>query len=194
MSKEIIQHRLIVMTDKEEKGPEISYSPYESSYGPVLIASSPKGIVFIGFGAEEMLTEELQARYPSADISRRMEPIHKQALMMIDTPQAAEPLPLHLKGTSFQLAVWKALLQIPYGKTTDYGRIARAIHRPGAARAVGNAVGRNPIACLIPCHRVLRSDKRPGGYHWGTIIKEQLLKSESTQYTVQQEKQIITKR
>jgi AraC family transcriptional regulator of adaptative response/methylated-DNA-[protein]-cysteine methyltransferase len=82
---------------------------------------------------------------------------------------------VHISGTNFQIQVWKALLRLPSGETTSYGEVARAVGRPGAARAVGSAVGSNPVAWLIPCHRVLRSDGKLGGYHWGPRRKEAML-------------------
>jgi AraC family transcriptional regulator of adaptative response/methylated-DNA-[protein]-cysteine methyltransferase len=87
-----------------------------------------------------------------------------------------------VKGTPFQLAVWQELIQIPCTETISYGNLAQRIGRPDAARAVGSAVGRNPVACLIPCHRVLHSDSSLGGYHWGSELKVQLLRAEKAPF------------
>lgn len=179
MDKTLLGHSIIRMTAAEERELEISYFQHTSSYGPLLIASSHKGIVFIGFGEEEQVLQELEERYPAAHCRVSKKPIHEQALALVDDPQRSDLLPLHVKGTPFQLAVWEQLLRIPYGQTIGYGDIAQQINHPNASRAVGSAVGKNPIACLIPCHRVVRSNNQMGGYHWGVVLKEQLLKSES---------------
>lgn len=174
-------HLIIPMTAAEETGLAITYATFNSSCGPLLVASSTRGILFVGFGEEKQLLVELRERYPAAVITPGEDPLHKRALALIEEPAGEDVLLLHLRGTTFQLEVWEALLQIPYGKTTSYATLAKRIGRPAATRAVGSAVGKNPVACLIPCHRVLRSDNQMGGYHWGTQIKEQLLKNESTQ-------------
>ena len=85
---------------------------------------------------------------------------------------------LHLYGTDFQIKVWRALLEIPFGNTSTYSDIAKAINNPRALRAVGTAIGRNPVAILVPCHRVLRSDGGIGGYYWGIEKKKILLEWE----------------
>lgn len=90
----------------------------------------------------------------------------------------ASPLMFHLNGTDFQLRVWQELLQVPWGQTITYGELATRIGEPTASRAVGNAVGENPIFCLIPCHRVIRADGSVGHYRWGTPLKQLLLESE----------------
>ena len=181
MGASVPQHLIIPMTPAEEMELAITYATYNSSYGPLLIASSARGILFIGFGEENHLLLELRDRYPAAVITSGEDPLHRRALALIEEPAGEDVLLLHLKGTTFQLKVWEELLQIPCGKTTSYANLANRIGRPAASRAVGSAVGKNPVACLIPCHRVLRSDNQMGGYHWGTHIKEQLLKKESTQ-------------
>lgn len=88
---------------------------------------------------------------------------------------ARSPIPLHLKGTNFQIKVWEALLKIPQGTVVTYGDVARSIGRPKASRAVGTAVGQNPVSLLIPCHRVIRSLGRTGGYRWGPVRKRAIL-------------------
>lgn len=175
------QHTIIAMTPAEEKELVVTYTLYDSSYGPLLIATSTRGICFIGIGNEQLMLDELNERYPAAQITIGEKPILRRALALVEDTRKKDPLPLHIKGTAFQLMVWHELLQIPCGETTNYGILAQRIGRQGAARAVGSAVGRNPVACLIPCHRVVRADKRMGGYHWGTLLKEQML-SEETGY------------
>jgi O-6-methylguanine DNA methyltransferase len=88
------------------------------------------------------------------------------------------PIPLHVRGTKFQLEVWRALLEVPPGEVTTYGRLAEAVGRPGAARAVGAAVAANPVAYLIPCHRVVRASGELGGYRWGVRRKRAMLEWE----------------
>ena len=88
-------------------------------------------------------------------------------------------LTLHVAGTGFQLSVWNALLQIPVGEVSSYKAVAQAIGKPKAVRAVGSAIGNNPVSCIIPCHRVVRSDGRLGGYFWGTEIKRSMLEREA---------------
>lgn len=174
-------NRIIPMTPAEEKELAIRYTHCNSPYGGLLIASTTQGICFVGFGEEMPLLGELRKRYPNAQLTAGEEPLHRQALALIGTPHKQDRLPLHVKGTSFQLAVWQELLQIPCAETISYGDLAQRIGRPDAARAVGNAVGRNPVACLIPCHRVLHSDSSLGGYHWGCELKVQLLRVEKNQ-------------
>lgn len=181
MSANVAQHVIIPMTPAEEMELVITYAIYNSSYGPLLIASSTRGILFIGFGEENHLLVELRDRFPAAVVTSGVDPLHRRALALIEEPGGDDVLLLHLRGTTFQLEVWEALLQIPCGKTTSYANLAKQIGRPAASRAVGSAVGKNPVACLIPCHRVLHSDNQMGGYHWGIDLKEQLLKKESTQ-------------
>ncbi len=173
-------HRIIALSPSEESGLAIKYALFETSYGTALIASTSRGITFIGLGEEKTLKAELKQRYSSALIIAGEEPLHRRALALINNPRKSDPLPLHIRGTLFQLAVWNQLLQIPCGETTHYGTIAEQIGKPHAAQAVGTAVGKNPVACLIPCHRVVRIDHRTGGYHWGPERKEQMLLAEST--------------
>jgi len=92
------------------------------------------------------------------------------------------PLSLHVSGTNFQISVWKALLQIPPAKVASYSQIASAIGHPGSARAVGQAVGANPVAILIPCHRVIQQSGKLGGYHWGETRKQALHAWESARH------------
>ena len=97
-----------------------------------------------------------------------------------DERNLSDEIVLHLHGTDFQIQVWKALLEIPFGKTSTYSDIAIAIKNPQALRAVGTAIGRNPVAVIIPCHRVLRSDGGIGGYYWGIEKKKMLLEWEQS--------------
>ena len=95
-----------------------------------------------------------------------------------DESPISDEIVLHLYGTDFQIDVWRVLLEIPFGKTSTYSEIAMAINNPRALRAVGTAIGRNPVAILVPCHRVLRTDGGIGGYYWGIEKKKKLLEWE----------------
>jgi len=130
---------------------------------------------------QSLFLEELEANFPNAELIHESFPetISAEDLMlhkMIDSFNQTSILDLY--GTAFQLKVWQALLKIPEGQTTTYADIAKAINKPKAIRAVGTAIGKNPISILIPCHRVLRTDGGIGGYAWGIDIKKKLLEFE----------------
>lgn len=167
------------MLPGEENGMIISYNIYDSMFGKALIASTIRGICYIAPGTEKVILEELKRKYPGAMLIKENTPLHATALSRISGHDAGDLLPLHIKGTDFQLKVWNALLQIPPGEKSTYKLIAANIGQPKASRAVGTAVGQNPVCYLIPCHRVVRTDQSLGGYHWGTGLKEKLLKHES---------------
>lgn len=157
----------------------IAYSFADTPLGEMLIASTSEGICYLAFVTDgrEAVLEALKHLYPQAAYEQRMDDFQRKALIAI---QGGEPdetciIPLHLKGTDFQLSVWKELLTIPSGTVTSYGKIARKLQKPKACRAVGSAVGDNPVSILIPCHRVVRSDGALGGYHWGLDRKVRLL-------------------
>lgn len=155
----------------------ISYSFATTQYGDILIASTGRGVcalTFVDSPADAIC--HLHSLYPSARFVEQTTDHHTAALHAIDGPCA--DLTLHLRVTPFQLAVWQALLTIPRGRTTTYSRIAEHIGRPTASRAVGNAVGQNPVAILIPCHRVVRADGTLGGYRWSPSRKHAILSSE----------------
>ena len=144
-----------------------------------------KGICGIGFAAESGKDEtmrDLLGRWPSASYvedAARLAPMASQVFPRANTN--AEPAPLFLMGAPFQIKVWEALMRIPTGQVTTYSDIAQAIGNPKAVRAVGTAVGRNPISWLIPCHRALRKSGGLGGYHWGLPIKRAMLAWESAE-------------
>lgn len=123
-----------------------------------MVAATDIGICYVGFDTE---INEIQTRFPGAIIE----------------PSNTKPKPntLHLRGTNFQIQVWRELLTIPFGQTTTYGEIARTIGHPSAHRAVGTAVGRNPISIIIPCHRVITANGNLGGYYWGPKLKKTIL-------------------
>ncbi|MDR0331960.1 MAG: methylated-DNA--[protein]-cysteine S-methyltransferase [Dysgonamonadaceae bacterium] len=169
------QFSLIPMLPLEENGIGIQYDTYDTQFGKSVIASSEKGICYIAFGEEKRMLDELKQRYPKAKIIKGKTDFHTKALSLISGLEKDVELSLHVRGTDFQLNVWNALLQIPSGKTTTYKTIAERVGKPKATRAVGTAVGQNPISFFIPCHRVVRTDGGLGGYHWGIDIKKQML-------------------
>ncbi|CAM4419459.1 hypothetical protein F901_01602 [Acinetobacter dispersus] len=161
----------------------IHYQFAETLFGEVLIASTHKGICALSFvdnQADALM--QLKAQFPQAEFIEQVDAFQQSALALFqkDQPQLAE-IKLHLKGTEFQLKVWQSLLKIPMGQLSTYGELAKAIEHPKAARAVGTAIGSNPVAFLIPCHRVIQSTGAFGGYEWGTLRKTALIGWEGAQ-------------
>lgn len=155
---------------------EIKWGISDSPVGKFLLASSPIGIVHLSFlGTDEAESyEQLCREWPEASLIRSDRLIGELARQIFQTNPKEKP-ELDLRGTPFQIRVWSALKEIPRGQTTTYQRLARSIGKPSAARAVGNAIGKNRIAYLIPCHRVIRQDGSLGGFRWGTTCKSKLL-------------------
>lgn len=169
---------IIPWNKKEEKNIEIHYSFYETAYGLALVASTRQGICYVGFGDKDRMLASLRKKYPRSGVREQESDCHKSALDYIRNQKVPE-LPLHVSGTDFQLRVWKALLQIPLGELSSYREIAHAVNRPKAVRAVGSAIGDNPVSYIIPCHRVIRSDGGLGGYYWGLDIKKKMIEKET---------------
>jgi AraC family transcriptional regulator of adaptative response/methylated-DNA-[protein]-cysteine methyltransferase len=142
-----------------------------------------KGLCGIGFASEageETTMEDLVSRWPKAAFVEDPKMLRPWVLNAFGAgDQTGEKTPLFLIGAPFQIKVWEALLQIPSGHVTTYSEIARTIGTPRAVRAVGTAVGRNPVSFLIPCHRALRKSGGLGGYHWGLPVKRAILAWES---------------
>lgn len=167
-------------------GLEIRYGWQSTPFGNALLAVTPRGLCFLAFAAEgghSAALEDLRGRWPSADLIRDDDAVAPLASRAFpdSVQRGGGPLALHVRGTNFQLRVWDALLRIPAGATTNYATIAREVGNPTAPRAVGNAVGANPISWLIPCHRVLRGDGGLGGYAWGVERKRSMLVWEQLQ-------------
>ncbi|HEX2625045.1 MAG TPA: methylated-DNA--[protein]-cysteine S-methyltransferase, partial [Sphingomicrobium sp.] len=149
------------------RGQTIRYVITDSALGPLLVAATDKGICRLTFGEDE---SALRRRFPNADIlpdDGTIAPWVEGALTAIDTPAIAPEVPVDVRGTAFQEAVWRELRNIPLGQTRSYADIATAIGQPGAVRAVGTANGSNPVSVLVPCHRVIRADGSLGGYGGG---------------------------
>jgi AraC family transcriptional regulator of adaptative response/methylated-DNA-[protein]-cysteine methyltransferase len=165
------------------KNLEINFSFAESPFGNIIVASTSKGVCFMAFAEnEETGFENLQHKFPNATFSRKLDLVQQNALFIFqnDWSKLSE-IKLHLKGTDFQLKVWEALLKIPMGQLSTYGSIAQQIEKPNASRAVGTAIGNNPVAFLIPCHRVIQASGTFGGYMWGNTRKTAIIGWEAVQ-------------
>ncbi|MHC0440098.1 bifunctional helix-turn-helix domain-containing protein/methylated-DNA--[protein]-cysteine S-methyltransferase [Flavobacterium sp. 3-210] len=165
------------------KNLEINYSFAESPFGNIIVASTQKGVCFMAFAEEETIGfEDLKHKFPNASFSRKLDLAQQNALFIFqnDWSKLSE-IKLHLKGTDFQLKVWETLLKIPMGQLSTYGTIAHQIQKPNASRAVGTAIGNNPVAFLIPCHRVIQSSGIFGGYMWGNTRKTAIIGWEGAQ-------------
>lgn len=191
-------HDLLVVTDAvtpgefKRKGADltITYGRHSTSFGDVLIATTERGICALSFIDDDVIERnweatvaELQQRWSGATLIQDQVQTADYAttITRFSSGEVTEPIPVLLKGTNFQLKVWEALLRIPTGAAWSYEDVATAIGKPGAARAVGNAVGANPVGYLIPCHRVLRKSGIVDGYHWGNTRKKALLAWEAAQ-------------
>ncbi|MEL6102001.1 MAG: bifunctional helix-turn-helix domain-containing protein/methylated-DNA--[protein]-cysteine S-methyltransferase [Pseudomonadota bacterium] len=171
---------------KGGKGLIIYWGWFESPFGPALVMGTDRGICGLGFSAEageEATMEDLVGRWPSAQFIEDPMRLRPWVLAAFGAKDAElSEAPLYLIGAPFQIKVWEALLRIPSGHITTYSEIAQTIGNPRAVRAVGTAVGRNPISWLIPCHRAIRKSGGLGGYHWGLPVKRALLAYESARH------------
>ncbi len=155
----------------------INYSFSLTPFGDILIASTAKGICYLVFIEDkELALSELYNQFPNAFFKQNFDVNQQNALHIfrLDWEQL-KPIKLHLNGSGFQLKVWESLLKIPMGCLTTYGSIAKLVDQPKAARAIGSAIGSNPIAFLIPCHRVIQATGKLGGYRWGINRKSALI-------------------
>jgi AraC family transcriptional regulator of adaptative response/methylated-DNA-[protein]-cysteine methyltransferase len=166
------------------QGLTITYAFEESPFGSVIVASTEKGVCHLAFEADKKsAVRTLQSRFPNAAFRCESHPLHAKALQVLNGVSCPDqPLMLHLAGTPFQLKVWEALLKIPHGTLYTYRDIADLIDKPTASRAVGTAIGKNPVAYLIPCHRVIQTSGQMGGYMWGIERKHALIGFEAAQY------------
>lgn len=164
----------------------INYSFAESPFGNIIVASTSKGICHIAFYDDENIAlANLQRQFPAAQYQQILDKEQQNALFIFSHDWSKlHQIKLHLKGTDFQLKVWEALLKIPMGKLATYGNIAKQLQNPNASRAVGTAIGDNPVAFLIPCHRVIQSSGALGGYHWGVNRKTAMIGWEAAKTNV----------
>ena len=164
----------------------IRYGIHDSPFGRCLVAATPRGVCALRFVENERKAEaHFKAEWPESELRRDAEG-SAQLMRRIFEPLASsskQPLALLVRGTNFQMKVWRALLAVPLGALTTYQAIAEKIGRPHAARAVGNAIGANPVAYLIPCHRVIRESGIFGRYRWGEDRKTAMLAWEAAQRT-----------
>ncbi|EIS3738668.1 methylated-DNA--[protein]-cysteine S-methyltransferase [Aeromonas hydrophila] len=164
----------------------IDHGVHDTPFGQAFVALTPRGICnfsFLDDQAPQTPLTALAQSWPEAELreepSRTMGVIHT----MFDGSKAPDrPISLHVSGTNFQISVWRALLQIPPAKVVSYAQVASAVGNPKAARAVGLAVGANPIALMIPCHRVIQQNGKLGGYHWGETRKQAIHAWEAARY------------
>jgi AraC family transcriptional regulator of adaptative response/methylated-DNA-[protein]-cysteine methyltransferase len=160
------------------RGETIRWALAETSLGLMLVAATDKGICRLSFEESEA---ELRARFPRATIEEggeAMADLVARTVAAVEAPERPHDLPLDVRGTAFQEAVWRELSRIPPGETRTYAQIAAAVGKPGAVRAAGSANGANAVAVLIPCHRVIRTDGTMGGYAYGLERKARLIARE----------------
>jgi len=163
------------------RGESIRFTVVASSSDRLLVAATRRGICAVEIGADEQaLVAGLAREFPSAVLERDDGALRRRAQQVLEAARGArcQRLPLDLRGTAFQLQVWRALQEIPRGETRSYAAVADHIGVPGGARAVARACASNRIALVVPCHRVVRADGGTGGYRWGTDRKERLLEAE----------------
>jgi AraC family transcriptional regulator of adaptative response/methylated-DNA-[protein]-cysteine methyltransferase len=173
---------VVAMTPGEFKkageGLSVIYGVHSTPFGEALIALSPRGICgfsFLGPGGKKKALADLKENWPKASLEEEMEKTSRVSASLFSRYSRAARAKVLLKGTAFQLKVWEALLKIPAGSVRAYQDVAESIGRPKAARAVGTAIGKNNIAFLIPCHRVIRETGVIGEYRWGSVRKKALL-------------------
>lgn len=181
----IVTHEAMTPGDLRRKGAglELVYGFHASPFGDALLLATTRGVAGLGFVDEDAgqtraeALADMQARWPRARLREAPGATQPYAMQIFGDHEsdAARAVRLVLIGTDFEVRVWEALLRVPMGRAVSYGDIARHLGRPTASRAIGSAVGRNPISFVVPCHRVLRSDGGLGGYHWGLTRKRALI-------------------
>ncbi len=161
------------------QGLDISYAIVDSPLGRLLVGTTERGVCAVSLGeSDEELERALQREYPSAKIHQG-EPADigwvDAVAELLNSHELSQDLPIDVRATAFQWKVWSFLRTIPTGETRSYGEVARSLDQPTAARAVARACASNPVALIIPCHRVVRGDGQSGGYRWGVERKKTLL-------------------
>jgi len=161
------------------QGITIQYGVNETPFGKIFVAMTPRGVCrieFLGSRSADEILVDIRKDWPKASLVQNDNATNYVANVLFSRLKDGQsnPLSLHVMGTNFQVAVWRALLRIPSGQLASYSQIANALGYPKASRAVGNAVGSNPVAMLIPCHRVIQKSGAIGGYRWGSTKKEMI--------------------
>jgi len=175
----------LVITDLSQDDSVFTYEYYNSRYGEYLLGVVDTKICFLGFVSEgdrdSIFSDftKLCGDRPFEQSRSSTDSIAKRIQFSIEKSSAFEG-DLYLRGTPFQIEIWRVLLSIPAGTVVSYSHIAHAVGRPTASRAVANAIGRNPISLIVPCHRVVRSSGELGGYRWGVSTKATILNDELT--------------
>src|ERR1041384_5943681 len=166
------------------KGARISFTTASCSLGRLLVAATEKGVCAVRLGdSDAALEADLLNEYPSAEFHRDDKALSNWVEQILNHLNGSLPhldLPVDVQATAFQWSVWEKLREIPYGSTRSYSEVAKAIGRPTATRAVARAIATNPVALVVPCHRVIREDKSLGGYRWGVERKQALLDKEGS--------------
>jgi AraC family transcriptional regulator, regulatory protein of adaptative response / methylated-DNA-[protein]-cysteine methyltransferase len=164
------------------RGAKIVFTIAACSFGKMLVATTERGLCAVTIGDNDAeLEQELRNEFFAAQVERAdsgLEKTVKDVLGLIENKVPHPSLPLDIRATAFQRQVWQKLQSIPCGETWSYGDVAKALGNPGTVRAVGSACGKNPVALVIPCHRVVREDKSLGGYRWGLDRKKKILDHE----------------
>ncbi len=165
------------------EGLSINYCFAETLFGEVIVASTEKGVCHLSFQEDQALAlQQLAELFPRARLNSYVDHFQQQALSIFSRDWSElKAIKLHLAGTEFQLKVWQSLLKVPHANLTSYANIAKSIGKPKAVRAVGTAIGKNPIAFIIPCHRVIQASGCIGGYRWGEQRKSALIGWESAE-------------
>lgn len=164
----------------------IDHGVHDTPFGQAFVALTPRGVCnfsFLDEKAPEVPLAALAHNWPAATLQEAPSRTQNVINTMFDGSKAPDrPISLHVSGTNFQISVWRALLQIPPAKVVSYAQVASAVGNPKAARAVGLAVGANPVALMIPCHRVIQQNGKLGGYHWGETRKQAIHVWEAARY------------
>lgn len=182
-----VTHEAITPGEYKSKGEglTIRYGFHPTPFGETLLAVTERGICglsFVAAGRQTQAVTELAQAWPLATLSADEAQTRPYLSHIFSATANSAPLPVYLKGTNFQIQVWTALLRIPPGALVSYGALARMVGQSNAARAVGTAVGHNPIAYLIPCHRVIRQAGVVGAYHWGSARKKAMIGWEAARF------------
>jgi AraC family transcriptional regulator of adaptative response/methylated-DNA-[protein]-cysteine methyltransferase len=168
-------------------GKHVHYATSPTPLGQLLVAATERGVCFVALGdGDDVLEQSLSAELPAATRSddAQLGTWLNAVVAHLEGQSPHLDLPIDVRATAFQEQVWRALRNIPRGETRSYGEIARAVGKPGAAQAVGQACGSNPTALIVPCHRVVRGGGDLGGYRWGIERKRALLAAERSQQLI----------